>query len=294
VSRSLTRVTVRYLKLLLEGGSVNVLGSDFTVLGLRRIGKITERAARRLPRGSPERRQLGEVLRFNQLAQQNFGLSGRALSAISQPIRVKTTVVAGASVPLTDFAGAIAATISLMFVTVLLAAGSLALEREENVYGRLVRGPLTRSALLAEKVLLAVLASAPVTLLMLLLLGSLVDLDWSRFHLWVVALVAGSVAFAALGTLIGALAREVATASLIAFALLLPLAFAGLVPSGSVSGSVHGVTQALSALFPFKPTLDALTAALYGSGDLAGPLLHLAALAAAFGLASRLALRRLG
>ena len=36
--------------------------------------------------------------------------------------------------------------------------------------------------------------------------------------------------------------------------------------------------RAISAVFPFKPTLDALDAGLNDAGDLAGPLLHLGAL----------------
>ena len=50
--------------------------------------------------------------------------------------------------------------------------------------------------------------------------------------------------------------------------------------------------RAVSALFPFKPALDALDAALNDAGDLGGPLLHLAALAAGFGVLGRLALQR--
>ena len=57
--------------------------------------------------------------------------------------------------PLTTFAAAVAVALSLMFVAVLLAAGSLALERSENTFERLVRGPLTRTGLLAEKIVLA-------------------------------------------------------------------------------------------------------------------------------------------
>jgi ABC-2 type transport system permease protein len=48
----------------------------------------------------------------------------------------------------------------------------------------------------------------------------------------------------------------------------------------------------VSALFPFKPTLDALDAALNDTGGITGPLLHLGALFIAFGAASRLALSR--
>ena len=45
-----------------------------------------------------------------------------------------------------------------MFVTVLLVAGSLALEREENAFARLTRGLVSPSGLLAEKVILGVVA----------------------------------------------------------------------------------------------------------------------------------------
>ena len=41
--------------------------------------------------------------------------------------------------------------VSLMFITLLLAAGALALEREENAFPRLVRGLVSRTGLLVEK-----------------------------------------------------------------------------------------------------------------------------------------------
>ncbi len=81
-------------------------------------------------------------------------------------------------------------------------------------------------------------------------------------------------------------------ASLLAFMLSLPLAFLALVPSGAVAPALYDVIRVVSALFPFKPALDALDAALNDSGDLPVPLLHLAALFVAFGALGRLALRR--
>jgi ABC-2 type transport system permease protein len=102
----------------------------------------------------------------------------------------------------------------------------------------------------------------------------------------------GALAFAALGLAIGGLTRDVRAASLLAFMLCLPLAFLALVPSGAVAPALYDVIRAVSAVFPFKPTLDALDAALNDAGDLGGPLLHLAALTAGFGILSRLALRR--
>ena len=187
---------------------------------------------------------------------------------------------------------ALAVAVSLMFITLLLAAGTLALEREENAFSRLVRGLVSRTGLLLEKASLSAVCSVAVSLLMLAGLGLFVNLDWSRFPLWLVALGAGALAFAALGLAIGALTREVRAASLLAFMLCLPLAFLALVPSGAVAPALYDVIRAVSAAFPFKPTLDALDAALNDSGGLAGPLLHLALLFGVFGGLARLALAR--
>ena len=97
----------------------------------------------------------------------------------------------------------------------------------------------------------------------------------------------------AMGVAIGGITREVRAASLMAFGLALPIAFLALVPSGSVSKGVYDLIRVISAAFPFKPTLDAMSSALYGKGGIGPPLLHLAALAAAFGAAARVALARL-
>ena len=74
------------------------------------------------------------------------------LSAVAHPIAVDKEVVSGSPPSLDSFAIAVAATVTLMFVTVLLVAGSLALEREENAFARLTRGLIGRTALLMEKV----------------------------------------------------------------------------------------------------------------------------------------------
>jgi hypothetical protein len=72
----------------------------------------------------------------------------------------------------------------------------------------------------------------------------------------------------------------------------LPIAFLALVPSGTVSAGLYDAVQAVSALFPFAPSLAALRAALDGSGGLGGPLLHLAVLTLVLGVAARVGLRR--
>ena len=290
LTRLFTRTALDYLGLIVTGGRFSFLGRDFDVLGLQRSQRILEEARGDVPRGV--RGDLDQVIRFARLAADNLDLSDEVLSTVGTPIRVKQTVVKGGDEPLAPFAAAIAVTVSLMFVGMLLAAGVLALEREENAFARLVRGLVSRGALLAEKALVAAALAAPVALLMLAGIGIFVGLDFARLPLWALAAVAGSLGFAALGLAVGALAREVRAASLLAFMLCLPLAFLALVPSGAVAPALYDVTRAISAAFPFKPALDALDAALNDAGDLGGPLLHLAGLTLAFGFLSRIALTR--
>ena len=296
LTKKFTEVALSYLGLIVTGGSfdVPILGGTIDILGLERSEQILQGVQRRLPRGSPDRAQLERVIRFAELARENLDLSDDVLATLGDPVRVETEVVKGGTESLSSFAVAFAVAISLMFVTVLLAAGTLALEREENAFLRLVRGLVSRTGLLTEKAVLAAICSLVVALLMLAGLGLFVDLQWSRFPSWLLGLVAGSLGFAALGLAIGAVAREVRAASLLAFMLSLPIAFLALVPSGSVAGPLYEAIRVVSALFPFKPTLDALDAAFNDSGDMLGPVLHLAALTLGFGALARLGLRRFG
>jgi ABC-type multidrug transport system permease subunit len=292
LTKRVAKEALQLLDLISSGGQYSFLGQDFDVLGLQRAEKILTRARRELPAGSPERAELDRVIAFGKLARQNLSFSDDVLAVVGEPIRVKATALEGGSTSLTSFAVALAVAVSLMFITLLLAAGTLALEREENAFSRLVRGLVSKTGLLAEKAGLAAGCSVVVCLVMLIGLGLFVDLDWGRFPLWLVALAVGALAFAALGLAIGGLTRDVRAASLLAFMLCLPLAFLALVPSGAVAPVLYDLIRAVSALFPFKPALDALDAALNDAGDLGGPLLHLAALTVAFGILGRLALRR--
>ena len=295
LTRKFTDVALDYLDLVVSGGDFSFLGRSFNVLGLGPAEQVLRQARAKVPPNSPEARQIQQVIDFGRLARQNLDLSDEVLSSVGEPIRVDARVVEGAgSTALSSFAVALAVTVSLMFVTLLLAAGTLALEREENAFRRLVRGLVSRTTLLAEKVGLAAACSSVVALLMLCGLALFVELDWARFPLWAAAAVAGALGFAAMGAAIGALAREVRAASLLAFMVSLPIAFLALVPSGAVSSGLYDATQVISALFPFDPALAALVAALDGSSDLLAPLVHLLVLALAFATAARLGLRRFG
>jgi ABC-2 type transport system permease protein len=283
---------LQLLQLIRTGGHYSFLGRQLSILGLERSQRILDRATKALPRGSRIGAEVSMVAGFARLARQSLGFSDNVLDVVGQPIRVHQHVIRGGTTSLSDFAVAVAVAISSMFITLLLAAGSLALEREENAFPRLVRGLVSRSGLLAEKAVLAAVASLAVTLVMLAGIGLFVHLRWGRFPQWLAALALAALAFAALGLAIGGLAREVRIASLFALMLSLPLAFLALVPSGAVAPGLYDVIRAVSAVFPFKPALQALNAALNRSGGLGGPLLHLAGLTVGFGAISRVALRR--
>src|SRR5204863_2291400 len=123
-----------YIGLIVRGGRLNFLGQTFDVLGLAKAARILAALAVRLPPHSPLRPALTRVLRFASLARRNLDLAKPLLGSIAHPIVVHTSVVSGSPPSLDTFAISVAATLTLMFVTVLLVAGSLALEREEYAF----------------------------------------------------------------------------------------------------------------------------------------------------------------
>jgi len=292
VARRIAGEGGRYLDLLVNGGQFQVLGSSFQILGLQTTASILTSLRPALPAG-PLRTSLDQVIEFADVSQENLDVAGPLIERLTQPIEVDKKVVSGSSPPLEVFAISVAATLTLTFVVLLLVAGSLALEREENAFPRLSRGLISPTGLLGEKVLLGVGVGFLVTLTMLGGLQLFVPLQWDRVGLWLLAILFGAAALGAAGAALGAAAREVRAVSLLAFMVSLPIAFLSLIPSGAVGSGLFDAIEAITALFPFKPTLEAMTSALDSAGDgIGGPLLHLAILAAAYGLLARLALRR--
>lgn len=292
-SEQIQRAAAEAIGVLLRGGNLGVLGAPANLIGLGQIPPTLRSIIAHSPPG-PRRSQLERVERFAEFANQNLGLAKNVLSTIGQPIQVKSTLVQGRRTPLNTFAVVVAVSVSLMFVCVLLAAGGVALEREEHTLARLARGLTTREGLLAEKSLLAAVCAFALALAMLAGIGAFVSLDWSRFGQWLLALAFGAVAFGALGVAIGALAREVRAASLLAFLLSLPLAFLALVPAGSVAHGLYDAIAAISFVFPFKAALQALDCAVNGASPGLGiSVAHLLGLTALFGALARLGLQRL-
>ncbi|HEY2435901.1 MAG TPA: ABC transporter permease [Solirubrobacteraceae bacterium] len=293
VSKQVLRVAVSDLHEVLDGGNVQLLGQNVPLLGLRNSRTIIQSTIASLPAGSPLRLALRQVVAFANLAIEGLGFASPVLSSIGTPLTVQQTQLAGQTTPTDAYAVAIAVIVSLMIVTVLLAAGMLALERSEHAYSRLVRGLVSPEGLLSEKIGLAAGCAATVALVMAAAVSAFVHLDWGRFELWVVALAVGGLAFGALGVAIGGFAREVSAASLMAFLLSLPIAFVALVPADAVSGGVKTLLDVVAFVFPFKAALEAASNAFSGASPGIGlPLLHLAVLAVVFAVLARLALRR--
>jgi ABC-2 family transporter protein len=293
LSQKISDVAVNYEKILANGGEFEIpfLGQTVQVLGLERSERILRQVESSLP--AAQREQVAEVSDFARLARQNLALANQLLASIRQPIGVDKQVVAGSIPPLDTFAVAVAAAVTLLFVTVLLVSGSLALEREENTFTRLTRGLVSREGLLVEKAVLGTGAALVVTLLLLVAITPFESISWGRIYLIVPAILLAGAASSGLGLAIGAAAREVRASALLAFALALPIAFLSLVPSGTVGKGLLDVIRVIAGAFPFRPALDALEGALSASGpDLGLPLLHLALLTAGYLVLARLALRR--
>jgi ABC-2 type transport system permease protein len=325
LSGQIRQLASRGINLLLQGGDLTALGiAQKRLLGLEALPRVLDRVIARQPAGR-DRRELRRVRELAAFAASNLNLSKNILATVGQPVRVRSALVHGRRTPLNTFAVVVAVSISLMFVCVLLAAGGIALEREDNTLARLIRRPsggsraprshaggespaapapakgvaasarplVSRETLVAEKLLLAGGCALVPAFAMLAGIGAFVTLDWSRIGLWLLALVFGAAAFGALGVAIGALASEVRAASLLAFLLSLPLAFLALVPAGAVAPGIYDAIRAISLVFPFKAALQALDNAVNGAEPaLAGSLAHLFALTLLFGVLARVGLRR--
>jgi ABC-type multidrug transport system permease subunit len=291
-SEQLQKAAAQVIDQLLKGGNLGSLGAPGNLVGLEQVPSMLRKVIAKEPPGA-NREALERVATFADFAAENLTVSKKVLSTVGQPIAVKSFLLHGRRTPLDTFAVVVAATVSLMFVCVLLAAGSVALEREEHTLPRLLRGLVSRNLLLAEKSLLAAGCAFVVAFAMLAGVGAFVALDWSRVGLWILALAFGAIAFAALGVAIGALAREVRAASLLAFLMSLPLALLALVPAGAVATGFYDAIGVISFVFPFKAALQALDAAVNGaSPSIGGSLAHLALLTVAFGALARLGLAR--
>ena len=281
---------LEYVRLILHGGDGSFLGRDFHVLGL----DGTERLLRELPRGP----RLDRIRAFVTVARLALAQTGGALAATAHPIELKQAPEEGRTWALSAQVQAYALALTISFLTLLLAAGALAAERDENTIGRLARGLVSLGELVAAKIGLAIVVALALGLSIALLFGVIIQVGvivggepWARLPLLAIGLALAGAALGGLGALLGALAREARTASLVAVLVVLPIEFLGLVP-----GEIVPVAGWISDALPFAHAVRFFASALYDTspwGTLLREALWLAGLALVFGAGARFAARRL-
>lgn len=284
-----------YVDLLTEGGTGTFAGNPFDIIGLNEAGERLKRLAQENPELESE---LDDLATF--VNEAGFALEAveGSLRATANPIELAAVGTAGRDALLSTLVQAFGLALTIAFIAIILAAGSLAAERDENVLGRLLRGLVGPVELLMSKVVLVAILASCVATILAVAFGALVetsgvqaDHPWERLPLLVGGFLLASASFGAFGALVGSLARDARTATLLALLVALPLMLVGLVPEDSVSG-----VGIVSAVFPFSHSVDFFDAALADADPTREVLLAsawLVGLGLAYGAASRLGMRRL-
>jgi ABC-2 type transport system permease protein len=279
-----------YVDALLHGGETEFAGRTIDVLGLA--------GTQRLLADLPEGPRLDRIREFVRTAELALGVTDEALRATASPIQLVEARERGRTWVLSAQVQAYALALTVTFLTLLLAAGALAAERDENVIGRLARGLAGLGQLVAAKAALAGVIAVGLGLAIAVAFGLAIELGgveggepWARLPLLGAGLALAGACVGALGALVGALAREARTASLAAVLLVLPVVFLGLVPREVVPAAA-----AVSDVLPFAHSVRFFSSALYDAepwATLAVEAAWLVGLGLVFGLAARLSARRL-
>ncbi len=279
-----------YVQLILRGGSAEFGGRTYDVLGLARMQKLLDQ----LPRS----RQRNRIAEFARIAGIALAQTGNLLASTANPIQLERAREDSRSSLLSAQVQAYALALTVTFLAMLLAAGAIASERDENAIGRLARGLVSMGELVWAKVALAAVVAVALGLAIAVVFGAIVEIGgvvggepWGRLPLLAVGLVLAGAALGALGSLLGALARETRTASLVAVLVVMPIVFLGLVPR-----EIAPVAGWLSDALPFAHAVRYFASSLYDPspwGTVARELAWLVGLGLAFGALARVATRRL-
>ena len=281
---------LRYVTLILKGGDGSFLGQPIDVLGIERAERLLDA----MPE-TPRNRRLRDFLHDARLALAN---TGDALRSTAHPIELVRAPARGRTWVLSAEVQAYALGLTITFLALVLAAGSLAAERDENVIGRLARGLVGLGQLIWSKVALAAAVALALGLAISLAFGIAIEIGgvaggepWRRLPLLVVGLVLAGACLGALGALLGALAREARSASLVALLVVMPIVFLGLIPREVVPPAAWA-----SDVLPFAHSVRFFSAALYDLSPWTSVLregLWLVALGVVFGGLARIEARRL-
>jgi len=290
LQRAFIAANLRYVTLILNGGDGSFLGRGIHVLGLEGTQKLLA--------SLPPSQRVARIQKFVRVARLALGQTGNALQATANPIRLEQRTSTGRTWVLSAQVQAYGIALTITFLALLLAAGSSAAERDENVIGRLGRGLLSHGQFVAAKVALASAVALALGGAIALVFGIVIEAGgvvggepWERFPLLLAGIALAGAAVGAIGTLVGALAREARTASLIAVLVVLPVVFLGLVPR-EVVAAAGWISDAL----PFVHAVRYFGSALYDPSPwatLGRETVWLVGLCAVFSGLARLGVRRL-
>ena len=248
---------LRFVQLLLHGGHGQFLGKRFDVLGLDRTA--TELAA------MTQTDRVKAVANFVRQAREGLAQTGTALRATANPITLQQAKSHGRTWLLSAQVQSYGIAVTVTFLALLLAAGATAAERDEGTIGRLRRGLVSLGQLVWSKVALAAVVGVVLGAAIAVVFGIVVDVGgitggepWSRLPLLLAGVLLAAAAVGAAGALLGAVAREARTASLLAVLLILPIVFIGLVPRASLPFAYW-----ISLFLPFAHAVRLFGAALY-------------------------------
>jgi ABC-2 type transport system permease protein len=290
LQRAYIENNLRYVTLILHGGDGSFLGRPIDVLGIEKAEKVLA--------GMPQTPKVERLRGFLHDARLALANTGDALRSTAHPIELVRAPTRGRTWVLSAEVQAYALGLTVTFLALVLAAGSLAAERDENVIGRLARGLIGLGHLIWAKVALAAGVALVLGLAISVAFGAIIEIGgvtggepWRRLPLLVVGLVLAGGALGALGALLGALAREARTASLVALLVVMPIVFLGLIPAEVVPPAAWA-----SDALPFAHSVRFFSAALYDLSPWGSVLregLWLVALGAVFGGLARVGARRL-
>jgi ABC-type Na+ efflux pump permease subunit len=279
-----------FVRLILHGGKGSFLGSHFDLLGLD--GTQKELAA------LPPSKRVATIQHFIKVARVGLAQTGSALRATANPITLRQPKTHGRTWVLSAQVQSYGIALTVTFLALLLAAGAAAAEKDEGTIGRLRRGLVSFGQLVWAKAVLAALVGLVLGAAIAVVFGIVVEVGgvtggepWARLPLLLVGVALAGGVVGAAGTLLGAVAREARTASLLAVLVVLPVVFLGLVPRGAL-----GFAYWLSLFLPFAHAARWFDGALYNVSPwhtVGIETAWLVGLGVAYGLLARVAMRRL-
>lgn len=248
---------LEYVTLILHGGSGSFLGEHFDVLGLDRTQTLLA--------SLPPSERVKKIEEFVRIARLALAQTGNALDATANPIGLVEPKQKGRTWVLSAQVQSYGIALTVTLLALLLASGAAAAEKDEGTIGRLGRGLVSLGQLVWAKVALAAVVGLGLGGVIAIVFGVVVEVGgvtggepWSRLPLLLAGVLLAGAVVGAAGTLLGALAREARTASLVALLVVLPVVFLGLVPA-AVAAPAAWISDAL----PFVHAVRFFASALY-------------------------------